>query len=73
MSRRCCSIVRIASGGEARGGLWGGCNGIGSRTAKLGRRWCTETDLGAEGWGWPRGRLSAWSWGWVVLMDGMVD
>lgn len=52
MSRRCCSIVRVASGGEARGVVgvsWGGWDGIGSGPPSLAAGGCAapRTDLEA--------------------------
>lgn len=66
MSRRCCSIVRVASGGEARGVVgvsWGGWDGIGSGPPSLGCRWvhCTA----------PRQTWRQESW--LELWDGGSD
>lgn len=77
MSRRCCSIVRAASGGEARGGsfvLGGRMERDRIKAAKPGCRWwCTDTDLGAESWGLMSPQVVGWSCGLMGLMDGLTD
>lgn len=78
MSRRCCSIVGGSSGGgEGRGGLVlsGRMGRDRIKAAKLGCRWCTENDLGAESSKRPTRavRVDCWAGGWAGWTDGRRD